>query len=400
MPRQNYDYLFTAHESSSQDDIDGAVPVPLREGARRVAAATGADRPAGLLRAESNHNKREAAALSPESFLGRSPQARHVRELLRKLSGVPYSALVVCGESGVGKGVVARILHHSGSRLRGPLIELNCAALPRELIESELFGHEAGAFTNARGLYRGLLEQAHGGTMFFDEISELELDLQSKLLKAVEDKRIRRIGGDREIEIDIQIIAATNRDLHEEVKAGRFRSDLYHRLNVIRLNLAPLRDRIVDLEDYVPLFIEEFNKKAGKVVEVVPESVWAQLWSYHWPGNVRELRNVIERCVLFSENEVFPAQWMQLDPVDDHISTEERRKSDIDHICLPLDGSMGLEDMDKRIIQATLERHEFNVTATARALSTTRETLRYRINKHGLSVHHKAAGSPVLMGER
>ncbi|MEJ2644627.1 MAG: sigma-54 dependent transcriptional regulator, partial [Gammaproteobacteria bacterium] len=275
---------------------------------------SGAERSARAQRRLQEQANASRAQYDPESFIGRSQGAAEVRSLLEKLARAPFSALVITGETGTGKGLAARILHHSGARAEGPLVELNCAALPRELLESELFGHEAGAFTGARQRRRGLLEQAHGGTIFLDEISELELDLQAKVLKSIEDKRIRRLGGDREISVDVQIIAATNRDLETEARSGRFRTDLYHRLSVFQIRLPPLRQRLDDLQDLVPTFIAEFNAKAGKRVKVIPQNVWKKLQAHQWPGNVRELRNVVERCVLLAETEQFPAEWLQLGP--------------------------------------------------------------------------------------
>ena len=333
----------------------------------------------------------EAAAQSRKypvsSFLGHSNSAREVRNMLTKLSHVPFSTLVVSGETGTGKGLAARILHHSGARREGPLIELNCAALPRELLESELFGHEAGAFTGARGRHRGLLEQAHGGTLFLDEIGEMDIDLQAKLLKAIEDRAIRRLGGDREIKVEVQIVAASNRDLESLVGAGRFRQDLFHRLSVFHLHLPALRERREDVNDLVPAFLAEFNTKAGKSVKFVPPAVLSKLHAHDWPGNVRELRNVVERCVLFAESEVFPEEWLQLRSAAAPIvaAAANPAANHNDHLLLPMDGSMALEDMDRHIIQRALERTNFNVTAAARSLGATRETLRYRIQKYNLA---------------
>jgi transcriptional regulator with PAS, ATPase and Fis domain len=300
---------------------------------------------------------------------------------LQKLIQVPFSALTLGGETGTGKGLVARILHHAGLRADGPLVEINCAALPRELLESELFGHEAGAFTGAKGRRRGLMEQAHSGTLFLDEIGEMNLDLQAKLLKAIEDKVIRRLGGDREIQVDVQIIAATNRDLEAGVREGTFRGDLYHRLNVFRLELPPLRVRLDDLDDLLPPLVAEYNSKAGKRVKVLPAEVWTRLRRHSWPGNVRELRNLVERCVLFAESEVFPVEWLQLGAAALSAAAPPAAGERLE---IPLDGSMSLDDIDRYVIQMVLERHQFNVTATARLLGTTRETLRYRIDKYGL----------------
>jgi two-component system response regulator AtoC len=340
---------------------------------------TGAARGARAQRRLRDETLAQTRRYSPQSFQGRSESADNVRTMLTKLTQVPFSALIITGETGTGKGLAARILHHSGTRADGPLVEINCAALPRELLESELFGHEAGAFTGAKARRRGLMEQASGGTLFLDEVGEMDLDLQAKLLKAIEDRSVRRLGGDREIKVDVQVITASNRDLESRVREGAFRHDLYHRLSVFRLHLPSLRQRKQDLEDLVPEFIAEYNAKAGKRVKIIPDEVWQQLRAHDWPGNVRELRNVVERCVLFAESEVFPKQWLQLTSA--HSVSKEL---DGNQVHVPLDGSMTLDDMDRYIIQTALERHDYNVTATARALGTTRETLRYRIQKYAL----------------
>jgi two-component system response regulator AtoC len=354
----------------------------------------GAARSARAQRRLRDESKLRTRRYSPDSFIGHSAAARAVREMLTRLSAVPLSALVLTGETGTGKGLAARILHHAGPRAEGPLIEVNCAALPRELLESELFGHEAGAFTGAKARHRGLMEQAHGGTLFLDEIGEMDLDLQSKLLKAIEDRAVRRLGGDQSIAIDVQLIAAANHDLQARVREGRFRADLYHRLSVFCLELPPLRQRKEDLKDLVPLYVAEFNVEAAKNVKSIPEEVYRRLHAHDWPGNVRELRNVVERCVLFATSSVFPSEWLQLGaaPAKPQPSAELSG----DQICLPLDGSMALEDMDRHIIQKALERHNHNVTATARALRTTRETLRYRIQKYGLAPPDKGRPSEEL----
>ena len=328
-----------------------------------------------LEQAELGHRK-----YSPEAYVGKSLAAQHVREMLARLTRVPFSAIIIGGETGTGKGLVARILHHGGNRGPNPLVELNCAALPRELLESELFGHEAGAFTGATGRHRGLIEQADGGTLLLDEIGEMPLDLQAKLLKAIEDRKFRRLGSEREISVDIQVLAASHRDLDAMVHEGAFRSDLYHRLSVFRLNLPALREVKDDLDELVPLFIAELNAKAGKQVKIVPDRAWAELRAHHWPGNVRELRNVVERCVLFADGPVFPVQWLQLRGYQ----PPTQLNPGADGLFIPLDGSMDLDDMDRYIIETTLNQHQGNVTATARALGTTRETLRYRVRKYGL----------------
>ncbi|MGZ8163534.1 MAG: sigma-54-dependent transcriptional regulator [Methylobacter sp.] len=342
---------------------------------------TSAARSAAIQRRVIDQTRQSHRRYSPEAYLGHSHQAQEIRRLLARLTQVPFSALIIGGESGTGKGLAARILHYGGPRAQQPMIEVNCAALPRELLESELFGHEPGAFTGAAGRHRGLLEQADGGTLFMDEIGEMPPDLQAKLLKAIEDHKVRRLGGEKEINVDVRIVAASNRDLEKMAQAGSFRTDLYHRLSVFRVILPPLRDAVEDLDDLVPLFVAEYNAKAGRQVKEVPESVWRKLKAHYWPGNVRELRNVIERCVLFSDSPVFPEQWLQLPGQPNNPVAGSHANNSI---LLPLDGSMALEDMDRFIIKTALERAGNNLAAAARALGATRETLRYRVRKYNL----------------
>ncbi|WP_349432679.1 sigma-54 dependent transcriptional regulator [Methylomarinum sp. Ch1-1] len=331
-----------------------------------------------LLETQSSHRK-----YSTDALLGNSINSKRLREMLKRISQVPFSSLVIHGETGTGKGLLAKVLHYSGRRAKQPLVEINCAALPHELLESELFGFEAGAFTNARKRHRGLFEQAHQGTLFLDEIGEMELGLQSKLLKAVEELKIRRLGSETEIDVDVQIIAATNKDLSKQVAAGKFREDLYHRLSVLAVHIEPLRQRLEDLDDLVPAFIGEFNAKSGKKVSSeLCDETWRQLKDYHWPGNTRELRNVIERCVLLAEDDKFPLQWLQL---SGKVEVENPATPDsAKHLQIPLDGSLSLQDMEKYILQRVLELTDYNVTAAARMLGSTRETLRYRVQKYQL----------------
>ncbi|MCB1506089.1 MAG: sigma-54-dependent Fis family transcriptional regulator [Hyphomicrobiaceae bacterium] len=343
----------------------------------------GATRSAKAQRRISRQARHEGRRYQPESYIGQSTAAENAREMLRRLAGLPFSGLIINGETGTGKGLTAKILHHSSPRADAPFVEVNCAALPRDLLESELFGHEAGAFTGAKGKHVGLMEQASGGTLFLDEIAEMDISLQPKLLKAIEDKTIRRLGGEREIKIEVQVIAATNRDLAEEMRQGRFRQDLYHRLSVFEISLPALRQRPEDISELVLAFIDEFNALAKKKVRQVPEKIWAILEAYSWPGNVRELRNVIERAVLLSTTDALPLEWIQLQQ-SGCAGPSQVSAAEGDWVHLPLDGTMALDDMDRFIIETALKRHDYNVMATARALGTTRETLRYRVQKYGL----------------
>lgn len=319
---------------------------------------------------------------SIDSLIGSSPAMTQLRAMLKQIANVPFSSLIVSGETGTGKGMIARILHYSGSRAHAPLVEINCAALPRELLEAELFGYEAGAFTGAKKRHRGLFEQAHTGTLFLDEIGEMDLDLQSKLLKAVEDLRIRRVGSEAEISVDVQIIAATNLDLVEKVAEGLFRRDLYHRLNVINIRMPALREHKQDLEQLVPQFIAECNRKSAKAVNHIPEPAWQALKNYDWPGNIRELHNVLERCVLLSSDHNLPVEWLQLQAPQ--ATASHNAKVNQEGVFIPLDGSISLHEMEKFIIQEALNRNDDNVTGAARMLGTTRETLRYRVQKYHL----------------
>jgi two-component system response regulator AtoC len=316
-----------------------------------------------------------------DAFVGESSAAAATRDVLRKLTQVPFSALIIGGETGTGKGLATRILHYNGLRSGGPLVEINCAALPRELLESEVFGHEAGAFTGAKRRRRGMVEQANGGTLFLDEIAELPVDLQSKLLKLIEDQKVRPLGAEHEVSVDVQFVAASNHNLEERVAEGTFRDDLYHRLSVFGVTLPSLRERSDDLDQLVPLLVAEYNARSGKNVRQIPDAVWAALKAYDWPGNVRELRNVIERCVLFSDSDTFPIQWLQL---RHHQQATTEPTVQGDRLILPLDGSVSLEDMDRHIVSTALQLSDFNLMAAARKLGTTRQTLRYRVQKYGI----------------
>ncbi len=358
----------------------------------------GARRSAEAQRALRDQAARGNRRFSLEAFVGESAAAKGVRDLLARLMGAPVGALVISGETGTGKGLVARILHHGGVRAQGPLVEVNCAAIPAELLESELFGHEAGAFTGASGRHRGLFEQAHRGTLFLDEIADMGAPLQARLLKAIEDGRVRRLGGERETEVDVCVFAASNRDLPGLVARGEFRQDLYHRLAVVTVELPPLRERLDDLELLAWRFVSELNARTGKRVKKIPEAVWRRMRAYSWPGNVRELRNVVERCILLADSEVFPERWLQLPDAGARVEPAEGERpapaeeaaSGVREITrAALDGPASLGDVEAELIRAALSRRDGNVTAAARDLGVTRQTLRYRMHKHGIGREHE-----------
>ena len=234
---------------------------------------------------------------------GVSSAIAHLNEVLAQVARAT-SPVLIEGESGTGKGVMARLIHNRSPRARGPFVDLNCAGLSKELLESELFGHERGAFTNALQTKPGLFEIAADGTLFLDEIGEMEPTVQARLLKAIEEKRFRRVGGIRDLRADFRLVAATNRDLAAEVAAGRFRGDLYYRLNVVRLRMPPLRDRREDLPILVEEILRPLSKEMGQPMPKVSAHAMKKLESYPWPGNVRELRNVLERALLGGRREI------------------------------------------------------------------------------------------------
>lgn len=315
-----------------------------------------------------------------ESFIGVSPVVKELIGLFKKLTESDPRTIMITGESGTGKGLAAKILHYNGLRKQRPFIELNCAAIPETLLESELFGHEAGAFTDARKLKKGILEQADGGTVFLDEIGDMSLALQAKLVKAVEERSFRRLGGTRDIVVDISIITATNHDLKSLVKHSEFREDLYHRLNVLSFEMPALRDRKEDIPYLTDYFVSFFNMDLSKNITEVPEEVRKTFLNYNWPGNVRELRSTIERGVLLSEDRVLNPRYIKL---DDGETLKIQNSDDKMVIDVPIEDA-SLYQIEKKVITKALDLNNWNQTRTAEMLGITREVLRYRMKKWGL----------------
>ncbi len=242
----------------------------------------------------------EPSARGRFRLVGQSPAIRQIYAIVEKVANTP-STVLITGESGTGKELIARALHENSSRHAGPFIKINCAAIPKTLMESELFGYEKGAFTGAVGAKPGRFELAHGGTLFLDEIGEIPVEMQVKLLRVLQESEFERVGGIKTIKVDVRLVTATNRDLMQEIAAGAFREDLYYRLNVVPIHLPPLRDRREDIPLLVEHFIAKFNDRLKKQISaIVPEAV-ARLVSYNWPGNIRELENLMERTMLFCE---------------------------------------------------------------------------------------------------
>jgi two-component system, NtrC family, response regulator AtoC len=317
-----------------------------------------------------------------DSLIGVSEPVQEILYLFKRLTETNPKTILISGESGTGKGLAAKILHFNGLRNEKPFIEMNCAAIPETLLESELFGHEAGAFTDAKKLKKGILEQADGGTVFLDEIGDMSLSLQAKLVKAVEERSFRRLGGNRDIKVDICVVAATNQDMKALVKSGNFREDLYHRLNVITFEMPALRDRMDDIMLLTEHFISYFNVDLNKNIKDIPEDIKRAFHQYNWPGNVRELRSTLERAILLSEDSVLNSKYIKLE-YDDSLNVQNSDDKMV--IDIPLDDA-SLYKIEKKVITKALELNDWNQTKTADMLGITREVLRYRMKKWGLLI--------------
>jgi two-component system response regulator AtoC len=319
---------------------------------------------------------REAASWSFARLLGSSPAVSALRELLVKVASSPASTILLTGESGTGKDLAARCVHHASARAHRPFMHITCSAVPETLLESELFGHEKGAYTDARQQRRGLLEQAEGGTVYLDEIGEMTPLLQSKLLRFLEEKTFRRVGGAADITVDVRVIAATNRDLEQAVVEKAFREDLYYRLSVLAVPLPPLRERAGDLCLLVKYFVDEFNREFGKSVQDISPEAMRLLEAHHWPGNVRELRNVLERAVLLAEHDLLDA---------DDLRVIAPQASLGDGFRLPVQGLV-FEELERELVRQALERAGGNQTRAALLLGMSRDQIRYRIQKFELEL--------------
>ena len=304
-----------------------------------------------------------------ENIIGQSDGLNYVLYKVEQIA--PSDTIVlILGETGTGKELVARSIHALSPRKERPLVKVNCAALPSNLIESELFGHEKGAFTGAQSRHLGRFEVANGATLFLDEIGELPLDLQSKLLRVIQDGEFERLGSSHTVKVDVRIIAATNRNLEEEVRKGRFRNDLWYRLNVFPMTMPPLRDRLDDIPLLVDFYVQKISRRMGKSIEIIPTSAMNALQNYHWPGNVRELENVLERAVINSSGP-------KLRLVDE---LTPRQKD------LPKTHKT-LEAVEREHIVRTLEQAQWKVSGkngAAEILGLNRSTLRARMRKLGI----------------
>ncbi|OFV90222.1 MAG: Fis family transcriptional regulator [Acidobacteria bacterium RIFCSPLOWO2_12_FULL_65_11] len=317
----------------------------------------------------------QAQPFSLDRLIGDSLAMVEVRALLQKVAASPASTVLLTGESGTGKDLAAKIIHYASDRASKPFMNITCSALPEQLLESELFGHERGAFTGADRQKRGLLESADGGTVFLDEIGEMMPLLQAKLLRFLEEKTFKRVGASTDIHVDVRVIAATNKRLEDEVRQGKFREDLYYRLNVLPIALPPLRAKADDVPLLVNYYIDIFNREFKKRVRGVAPDAMARLQAYTWPGNVRELRNAIERAMLLSDEEpVLGVDQFLLGGGHARIS---------EGFELPASG-VDLEQLERSLVVQALDRSGWNQTKAAGLLGLNRDQIRYRVEKFKL----------------
>jgi transcriptional regulator with PAS, ATPase and Fis domain len=301
-------------------------------------------------------------------------------ELARRVAVSDVSSILLNGETGTGKDLFARAIHYSSDRAEAPYLAINCAALPANLIESELFGYEKGAFTDAKQRKEGLFEQAHGGTIFLDEIGEVELSLQAKLLRVLEEGTFRRVGGLKDIHLDARIIAASNRNLKKESEEGNFRLDLYFRLSIIQVDIPPLRERGDDILLLAQFYIDKVNlKRRGNPLTGLSPEVAAIFRNYRWSGNVREMRNVIERASILEDGEVVTVTHLPADMIADTPLGTERSSV----LILPEDG-ISLDAVEFELAKQAIERTGGNLTRAAKLLDISRDQLRYKLRKAGI----------------
>jgi DNA-binding NtrC family response regulator len=328
------------------------------------------------LRREGRRYRTSAARpFSLDRIIGSSADVTALRHLVARIAASPASTVLLTGESGTGKDLMAKVIHYSSDRATHAFMNITCSALPEQLLESELFGHERGAFTDARMQKRGLLETADGGTVFLDEIGEMTPGLQAKLLRFLEEKSFKRVGGAVDIRVDVRVVAATNRNLEEEVAKGRFRADLFYRLDVLPIAVPPLRSHTEDIPALVEFFIDAFNTEFRKRILGATPAAYAVLQAYGWPGNVRELRNVIERAMLLCEGN-------RLDAKD--FGALRGSTPGTEAFDLPAKG-IDLEQLERSLVSQALKRCGGNQTRAGALLGLNRDQIRYRIEKFALS---------------
>jgi len=325
-----------------------------------------------------------------EGIIGRSKAILEISQMVKKVA--PTSATVlITGESGVGKEIIAKAIHYNSPRADKPFIKINCAAIPEELLESELFGYEKGAFTGANTTKKGKFELANGGTMFLDEIGDMPLSLQAKLLRVLQEKEIERLGGSKPIKIDVRIVAATNKNLKKMVYEGTFREDLYYRLNVINIHIPPLRERKEDIPLLVYYFLDKFNKMYGKNLKI-SDKLMNILLNYHWPGNVRQLQNTIERMVILAKGNILTEQDLPADIRNQIVEFKELETPSGGTILLNKENvklPKTVEELEREAIIKALEETNYIIKRAAEKLGMTPRQVRYRMEKYNIPLKRK-----------
>ncbi|HQK48736.1 MAG TPA: sigma-54 dependent transcriptional regulator, partial [Syntrophales bacterium] len=330
-----------------------------------------------LVRLEEENRILKQKVTSAYELIGRSRTILELKEMIRIVA--PTNAwILIMGENGTGKELVARSIHYQSKRARRPFIEVNCAAIPEELIESELFGHEKGSFTGATAKKRGKFELAHEGTLFLDEVADMSLKAQAKILRILQEKKFERVGGNKFIDTDVRVLAATNKDLEKEMEAERFRQDLYYRLNVIPLTIAPLRDRKEDIPILAAQFVNDFCVKEGVEPKAISDDAIEVFMEHSWPGNVRELKNIMERLVIMTQGAEITAD--DIPPLSKEVQTGEA----MDTIFTYNSFRKAKMEFEKKFIMKKLQENEGNISKTADSIGLERSNLHRKIKTHSL----------------